>query len=124
VRCYELLGRWDEAYALMKELVEDHPDNVEYRGRLGSMAARLGRHDQAREAARWLEDLDRPYLFGTDKFYRAKIAAQLEEPMEAVYLLREAFAEGYGFPIWLHRQMDFESLRDFPPYQEFVRPKA
>jgi hypothetical protein len=42
----------------------------------------------------------------------------------AVTLLRQAFAEGLDYGIWLHRDMDLESLRDYEPYQELVRPKG
>ncbi len=41
-------------------------------------------------------------------------------------LLQQAIdkAANYGFGVWLHRDMDFESLRDYPPFQEFTRPKG
>jgi hypothetical protein len=40
----------------------------------------------------------------------------------AVRLLRQAFSEGprYGFP--LHREPEFESLRDYARFRELVRP--
>jgi HEPN domain-containing protein len=34
------------------------------------------------------------------------------------------FAQGYRFTIAVHRDPDFEPLRDYPPYQELLRPKG
>jgi hypothetical protein len=30
----------------------------------------------------------------------------------------------FGHGVWWHRDPDFESLRDYPPFQEFLRPKG
>ncbi len=30
----------------------------------------------------------------------------------------------WGYGLWLHRDIDFESLRDYPPFQELLRPKG
>jgi hypothetical protein len=40
-----------------------------------------------------------------------------------VALLRTAFAEGREFDLWLHRDVDLESLRDYPPFVTLTRPK-
>jgi hypothetical protein len=50
---------------------------------------------------------------------------------QAVGLLRDAIsqglmpldvAHGLGYTMWLHRDIDFESLRDYPPFQNLMRP--
>ena len=41
----------------------------------------------------------------------------------AVALLRSAFAEGREFDLWLHRDLDLESLRAFPAFVTLTRPK-
>ena len=38
-------------------------------------------------------------------------------------LLREAMARGSSEVLWLHRDIDLEPLRGYPPFQEFLRPK-
>ena len=38
-------------------------------------------------------------------------------------LLREAFSQGYPFSLELHREIDLEPLRGYPPYEELVKPK-
>jgi hypothetical protein len=30
----------------------------------------------------------------------------------------------FGYSVWVHRDIDFESLRDYPPFQELMRPKG
>ena len=39
-------------------------------------------------------------------------------------LLREAYARGRPFTVFLHRDMDLELLRDYPPFQQFIEPKG
>jgi hypothetical protein len=50
-----------------------------------------------------------------------------------VSLLRQAIsqgvlpgdlAQGLGYPMLLHRDIDLESMRDYPPFQELLRPKG
>ena len=38
-------------------------------------------------------------------------------------LLREAFAKGYPHAHALHTDLAFESLRDYAPFEELLRPK-
>ena len=42
----------------------------------------------------------------------------------AVELLGDAFARGLSMSTGLHRQMDFESLRGFAPFDELMKPKG
>ena len=39
-------------------------------------------------------------------------------------LMRKAFDQDLIGRMYLHIDPDFESLRDFPPYQELLRPKG
>ena len=55
-------------------------------------------------------------------FYaEARIKTLLGDREGAVSLLRD-WIGGQGFD--LHTAIDFESLRDYPPFREFVRPKG
>jgi predicted Zn-dependent protease len=132
-----LSEQWDEAQQRFTALAEESPDDVNYRGYLGVLAAR---RDDRREAARisaWLRDLDQPYLYGINTLWRARIAALLGEPDEATALLQAAFEQGlthYGTGpfywqsradvAWLHRDMDLEPLRSHPPFLELARPRG
>ena len=80
------------------------------------MAARLG-------------SIQRPF-FGQPTLWRARIAALLGERDSAVGFLRDAISQGLmpldltqglGYPMLLHRDMDFESLREYQPYLDLIR---
>jgi hypothetical protein len=57
---------------------------------------------------------------------RARIAALLGDPEQAMTLLQQSFDLGAGWGRWplLHSDIDFESLHDYPPFQELLRPKG
>jgi hypothetical protein len=42
----------------------------------------------------------------------------------AVKLLRQAFDQGLDGRMFVHIDPDFDSLRDYPPYRELIRPKG
>jgi len=123
-RMFYLAERWNESYALFTGLAARDPDNVDYKGYLGVLAARRGDRREAERISKWLASLTRPFLFGEHTYARASIAALLGERQAAVELLRNAFNQGPYIPSWVHGDMDLESLRDYPPFQELVRPKG
>ena len=114
--------RWEEAQGIFEGLHNEFPDNIYYLGYLGSIAARKEDKENALRISSLLESIDRPYIFGSSTFYRACIASILGEKDNAVRLLREAFSEGWNYR-WLHPVTDFEPLRDYKPFQEFMKPK-
>ena len=120
--------RWEEADALFRELSTEFPTSVTYRGYLGVIAARHGDVQAAHEIDEQLAAVDRPYLLGFHTYWRSRIAAVLEDRESAVRLLRDAVAAGSpyfrGSQYRIHSVIDFESLSDYPPYQELVRPKG
>ncbi len=118
--------RWDEARSLYEELAKEYPENTWYLADLGRLAARTGDRD---EALRISEDLRSPrhaLMEGYRTQARARIAAVLGHRQQAMSLLREAFDWGAQWNRWppLHSDIDFESLHDYPPFQEFLRPKG
>ena len=121
---YYLAGQWSESYSLYRELAADNPDDITYVGGLGTLAARRGDEEEARRIAGELKNIDRKYLFGRHTYLRARIHALLGEHAEAVKLIRESFDQGNGFGIYIHRDIDLESLRDYPPFQELLKPKG
>ncbi len=117
--------RCDESYGVAKPLSEEFPDNITYRGFVGAVAACRGDREEALEISEWLEALDRPYLHGANTMWRSGIAAALGDGENAVALLRQAWAEGREpFPPGLSWWVTFEPLRDYPPFQELIRPKG
>ncbi len=121
-----LAGDWQEAYSQFQDLYEKNPGNISTLGSLAVSAARAGTKVEAMRIAAELQKIDRPYLLGQHYLWRARIAAVLGEHEQAIMLLRQAFADGcsHGEFWWLHTDVDFESLRDDPAFQELVRPKG
>ena len=78
------------------------------------MKCRRGDKEEALRISKELKDIERPYLFGEHTYWRACIAL----------LLRESFAQGKEYGVFLHRDMDLEPLRNYKPFQELLRPKG
>lgn len=115
---------WDESRAVYVSLAAERPGNLEYQANLGTLAARLGDRARAERISQTLGQVSGKYLRGDPSYYRARIAAVLGDRHGAVSLLQRAFAEGYRYNLGMHRDLDFESLRDYPPFEELLRPKG
>lgn len=118
-----LLERWEEARVIFAELLAEDPQNDETLGYVGSIMARTGEAEDAVRLSRELENLDQPYLWGSNTRERARIAALLGDRDGAVRLHAQAHREGLQYSVDLHRDVDLESLRGFAPYEEFMRPR-
>ena len=121
-RSYYAAEQWDKAKVFFEALNKKFPDNLDYIGYLGAISARTGDIREAKRIAEFFKNLNRPYLYGNHTFWRACIHSLLGEKEEAVQLLREALAQGEWYNS-LHANMDLEPLRDYPPFQELIRPK-
>ncbi len=115
--------RWEEAQAIYEDLYKEYSNDVWLIGRLGTLGARRGDRKEALRFSGLLENLDRPYIWGEHTLHKAIIAAQLGEKELAVRLLHEAHAQGVGY-YFFHNKMDLEPLYDYPPFQEFIKPKG
>jgi hypothetical protein len=110
---------------LFDGLGSQFPDNVDYLGHRGVVAARLGERDLATQISGQLASMESPYVNGNHVLWRAKIAAVLGENEQAVSLLQESFRLGVPMGgITLHYDFDLASLRDYPPFEELMRPKG
>jgi tetratricopeptide (TPR) repeat protein len=120
-------GRWVEARARYAAALPRSPDEPALLGRLGALAAHLGEEAEALRFERALAAQSTPYLFGAHTYARARIAAALGERAQAVELLRAAWAEGRSLSYDdrdnedVHTDPEFESLRDFMPFQTLMR---
>lgn len=117
-----LADRPDEADTLLRELATEGED-TEVATLLATLAARRGEATTALGISSELQGRGGPG-FGGDSYLRARIAARLGDRDGAVTLLREAIANGMAFSIWLHRDIDLQPLRGYPPYEELIRPKG
>jgi DNA-binding SARP family transcriptional activator/tetratricopeptide (TPR) repeat protein len=121
---YYIGERWDEARQLFEQLASEAPSDVNLRGFLGVLAARRGDTEAARRISEGLTGLATRRDFGRDTYWQACIASLLGERERAMVLLRDAYARGRAFTVLLHRDMDLEPLRDYPPYQRFMEAKG
>jgi hypothetical protein len=100
---------------------------MKYRAMLGAVAAHLGDRREVARIDRWLAGRRGPYLSGSHTFSRARLAALVGDRDHAVELYRQAVDEGFCCTYYVgdgvHADPDFESLRDYPPFQELTRPK-
>jgi serine/threonine protein kinase/DNA-binding SARP family transcriptional activator len=119
-----LAERWEQARALAEESALANPGDVNAQGFLAVLAARLGGRDEALSISERLEGMAGPYGFGSDVYWQACIASLLGDRERAMVFLREAYVRGRPFSILLHTDMDLEHLRDYRPFQEFIRPKG
>jgi predicted Zn-dependent protease len=117
-------GQLDKAEGLIRGLATEFPQDVDYLGYLGAIAARKGDVEGARRTAGELRDFEQPYIRGRHTLWQARIASLLGDEAAAVALLREALSQGRSYGPVLHADLDFEPLWDFPPYQELMRPKG
>jgi tetratricopeptide (TPR) repeat protein len=116
--------RWEEARTIFNELCTKNPENPDYLGRLGTLAARLGDRTEALRISEKLKAFNRPFLFGRSPFFRARVASILGDRDQAIALLREAIAQGLRFDVSIHRNIDFEPLWDYAPFKELIKPKS
>jgi tRNA A-37 threonylcarbamoyl transferase component Bud32/tetratricopeptide (TPR) repeat protein len=120
--------RWEEAREIVGELAARHPDDTGLRADLAAIAARLGNTEDARVMGEALASdtvAQRGGLFLAPA--GASLAALRGEREEAVRLLRDAYgayAVRGRLILVIHRSVDFESLRDFMPFQQFMRPRG
>ncbi|PYO35300.1 MAG: hypothetical protein DMD74_07670 [Gemmatimonadetes bacterium] len=118
-----LLGEGPTGRSASLHFVNEGLGSMDYLGYLGAIAARQGNREQALRVERRLAGAERPYFFGRHTIWRARIHALLGERELATTLVREALSRGYPHADELHTEIDFESLRDYPPFQELLRPK-
>jgi tetratricopeptide (TPR) repeat protein len=116
--------QWSEAQMYFEQLYKENPDNQDYQGYGGVVAARLGEREKATRILEALRNKNEPYLFGSHLYWCACIAAVLGDQQRAVDLLRESLGQGCGYGMYLLLDNDFESLRNYPPYIELMRPKG
>jgi tetratricopeptide (TPR) repeat protein len=117
-------GRFDEAGKIYASLAAEQPENIDYQGYLGTLAARREDREGATKLSEELAGLTRPFIRGRHTLWRARIAALLGEKEQAVALLKEAFSQGSYYGVSLHRDIDLEPLWDYPPFKELLRPKG
>lgn len=125
-----LAGDWTAADTAYRSLVKKfptsagYPDNALYVGRIGAIAARRSNVVEAKAMSEKLRATDRfqPRPGQESRLFRARIAALLGDSVEALRLLTSAY--GQSGTLELHDDMDFEGMKGYAPFREFLRPKG
>ena len=131
-RCLMSAGRVEEAWTILDNLMQEHPDEQYVLKEAGVCAARLGDRTRALEIETRLaelgeKDLESDGIFGyhgVTQYRSAQIAARLGEHDRAINLLQQAVTAGFYNYLLIHRDANFESLWDDPEFQEILRPKG
>jgi tetratricopeptide (TPR) repeat protein len=91
-----------------------------YTGHLAVLAAKAGDTASARKLIEFVPS-EKQQWSGENKYWRARVAAQMGRRTEAVHLLRQAFDEGYPQISLSHSTwFDFPTLQGFPPFEALV----
>jgi len=117
--------RWDEAYAAHRSLAAEWPENFQIEGWLGRSAARAGDTATARTIQGRFAEMELAEPSEYARYLQLSLLfADLGQPDEAMRVLREAFSHGFQYQLWIHRQMDLESLHDREDWKELMRPRG
>jgi tetratricopeptide (TPR) repeat protein len=101
-----------------RALASDSANREAWAG-LGALAARSGDQAAVSRIDRWLAE--RTDTRGMVAYDRARIAAIQNDRDRAVSLLTQAFQQGLRGRTSVHLDPDFESLRQYAPYQALTR---
>ncbi|MFC1563629.1 hypothetical protein ACFL6G_01775, partial [candidate division KSB1 bacterium] len=107
----------------LNELCKEEPENLRNIGFKGIVAALFGDQGDALRVIQELEDLDIPYINRWDKVFQAYIMAILGHYEEATILFEDAFRNGANYFLGYHYQIELEGLREYPRFQDFLKPK-
>ncbi len=89
----------------------------------GLLAARAGDRAAATTIQSALASRNDPYQFGLASLYVARIATLLGDRDAAVATLARALGEGRPFHLWIHRDIDLQSLHGYAPFDRILRDR-
>ena len=93
---------------------------------LGITYAKMGNQQKALEVVQKMEEQKHQYSFGRFTYNQALIYACMNDKETAMRILQQAFREGYDFnSFWRYGySYSLVSMHDYPPFEEFVKPKG
>jgi len=119
-------GDCRQALQIRTELAKAVPDSLGYQASYAMALINCGgSRAEAQKIVDMLAKVNRPFLRGVHHYERARVLAVLGDREGAVRALEAAYAQGYA---WagesMHLELAFISLRDYPPFQELMKPKG
>jgi tetratricopeptide (TPR) repeat protein len=114
---HHMLGDFQRELELAKKGQEIYPDDLYLLCIEARALAALGKTDEVKKVID--KSLITPSSLGTPGWVMREAALELR----AVELLRESFAQGLVYTTYVPRDINFEPIKDYPPFKEFIRPK-
>ena len=120
---YYLAGQLPESLRRYEELYKSN-SNLWLLSQIGCINSKLGNREQAKAIIKKLEHLKDPHLHGMIKYSMGRIYAALGEKEKSMENLREASGEQGVWPFFYDEDLELLPLFDYPPFQEFVKPRG
>lgn len=118
-------GKLDKLKTICTRLAKVDSNHTTVLMYLGLLAAREGKYHDAKAYSEKIESLKpepilrHEYAFIWHK--RARIAGACGDREGAMRLIRKSVNQGFRY--WkYHYEIDFENMRDYPPFQDYMRP--
>jgi TolB-like protein len=119
-----MLERWEDSRLLYDSLMTQVPGRpVEFVARLGIIDANTDHRAAAERASAEIAGRTTPYNRSEYTYWRARIAAQLRDTVQAIQLLKDSFSQGMS-PASTHADVLFEPLHGNPDYEALVKPRG
>ena len=118
----EMVGAYAEAEQIVRGLAAEDSANVDFRGQLAGLAAERGDTALADSLDRWLAAQPVSRVNWSASVYRARLAALLGRPDDAVARVRDALDEG-AWPAWFHQEPAIMSLRSRKDLAAMLAPR-
>ncbi len=120
-------GRWsdvrDRIARMTRQLKWTLIEEPGVLGLLGRVAAHMGDTALAQSHMEKLKSMPPMAGYRGNSYQRALIAAALGQKEQAAVLLRQAFAEGWRYEPYLHREIGLQAMQNYPPMRELLWPK-
>lgn len=116
--------RWGDLHFLADSLWAADPKNIDAIGFRALAKAEMGDRVGALQSVAAIEDVTRPGRDNPAEEWRATIAAALGQKAEALAHLEQGHPDGSVPDYRWHEDILYELLRDYPPFQEYIRPKG
>ena len=116
-------GRDREAWLIAQALSVRHSHDVALAAITGAIAARMGDSASARRIEARLASWSAPPDSHWIRLAQARLSAALGDRDRAVALLHAACDHGCGYFEDIHSDLEFDALRSYPPFREFLRPR-
>jgi len=124
-KAYYITEDYENMLGVYEQIKNKYGETWDYLVHVGFAYAKLGNKEQATIFLKKYQNLETRYSHGQFKYAQAIIYAGLGEQAEAMRLLRLAFKEGYDFNSRRYNySYELASLRGYPPFEEFVKPKG